>query len=150
MMMGMFWRVLLFVGLLAGGPPASAQTSSADALPFSTPQGRKDVIAVIDGQLAAFRAKQLDAAYAFAAPALRTQVPEAQFMQIVRSNYPEIWANVGADFGVVRDNGARATISVKVKTAQGGARYDYILMREGKAWRIGSVLRHVAKTDEPM
>ena len=112
----------------------------------SKPEFRKEVVAVIEGQLAAFRAGETQKAYAYAAVPLRAQRPVRQFVQIVENNYPEIWANTRAEFGLVRDDGARATVRVQVFSKEERADYDYGLLKERDGvWRIESVLRHAPK-----
>ena len=109
---------------------------------------RKEVVAVIDGQLAAFRAGDTKVAYTFAAATLRAQNPLRQFLRIVEINYPEIWANTRADFGLVHDDGMRATVLVQVWAKEARADYDYGLVKEGDGWRIDRVLRHAPKNEK--
>jgi hypothetical protein len=67
----------------------------------------------------------------------------------VRDGYPEIWANARAEYGLVRYDGARATVTVRVFGAGGeSAAYDYVLVREEDVWRIAGVLRHEAKNEK--
>jgi hypothetical protein len=50
---------------------------------------------------------------------------------------------------LVRDDGARATVTVRVFGAGGeSAAYDYVLVREEDVWRIAGVLRHEAKNEK--
>jgi hypothetical protein len=111
----------------------------------SAPAVRKEVIAAIDGQLAAFRAHDPDRAYGFASAPLRAQFPADQFAAVVRRGYPEIWANVRAEYGIVNDSGTRAAVNVRVYGPDGSAAYDYELVREPAGWRIGGVLRRAPK-----
>ena len=107
---------------------------------------KEEVLAVIQGQLAAFRAGEFERGYGFAAALLRAQIPLERFAQLVRESYPEIWTNTRADFGITQDDGVRATVTARVFAKDGGsARYDYMLVKEGSAWRITGVLRHEAK-----
>ncbi len=115
----------------------------------SKPEIRKEVVAVIEGQLAAFRAGETQKAYTFAAATLRAQNPLRQFARIVENNYPEIWANTRAEFGLVRDDGVRATVRVQVFSKEERADYDYGLVKErAGVWRIDSVLRHATKKSD--
>jgi len=141
----------LLVALCAGwfGAAARAQDEPAELKP-STAAVRKEVIAVIAGQLAAFRTAQPAAAYDFAAPALQAALPLRRFLSVVKSGYPEIWTNREASFGVVRDSGERATVAVKVQGSDGSASYDYILLKVAEGWRIGGVLRHVLQPDQAL
>ena len=107
----------------------------------STPQVRKEVVAVVEAQLAAFRAGAGAKAYGFAAAPLRAQTPLRAFLAIVQNNYPEIWANTRVEFGLVRDDGTQATVLVHVFSKESDASYDYGLFKEPAGWRIGRVLR---------
>lgn len=153
--MRLFFQRWLSAGLLvaamalAGAPVAlRAQATPPRA---SKPEVRKDVVAVIDGQLEGFRARDVKKAYTFAAAALRAQTPLVQFQRIVEANYPEIWANTRAEFGLVRDDGTRATVLVQVFTKEGSMGYDYGLVKERDGvWRIDSVLRHSPKKEDKL
>ncbi|MCX6954928.1 MAG: DUF4864 domain-containing protein [Verrucomicrobia bacterium] len=129
----------LLMTLMLGGLILRAADGGMRA---SKPEVRKEVVATIEGQLGAFRAKDTKKAYTFAAAALRAQNPLRQFLRIVENNYPEIWANTKGEFGVVRDDGTRATVLVQVFSTDGRADYDYGLVKEKDGWRIDSVLRH--------
>lgn len=111
----------------------------------SKPEVRKEVVAVIEAQLAALRERDVKQAYTWASTALRAQTPRRQFELIVQNNYPEIWANTRAEFGLVRDDGVRAKVVVQVFSREGSAGYDYGLVKEREGWRIESVLRHTPK-----
>lgn len=140
----MVWAVWL-----AAGMGAATMTSAESAMRASKAEVRKEVVATIEGQLAAFRAKDTKLAYTYAAAALRVQNPLRQFVRIVEVNYPEIWANTRGEFGVVRDDGLRAKVLVQVFAADERADYDYGLIKERDGvWRIESVLRHAPKKVE--
>jgi len=127
--------------LLAALAVSPAPAQDADLHP-SAPAVSQEVIATISGQLAAFRAHDPAKAYDFAAAALRRQFPLPRFAEVVRTGYPEIWRNLRAEYGIVSDNGSRATLNVRVHTADTSAAYDYMLVREPGGWRISGVLRH--------
>lgn len=106
---------------------------------------RKDVVVVIEAQLAAFRKGEVEKAYGYAAADLRAQKPLRAFTAIVQGNYPEIWASTRAEFGIVRDDGTRATVTVQVYSKEADAAYDFTLTRERAGWRIYGVVRHEPK-----
>ncbi len=137
-------RTLIFLGLcmllLAWVRPVSAAEMRA-----SKPDVRLDVVTAIEGQLKAFRRGELEVAYRFAAADLRAQKPLPAFAAIVQGNYPEIWASRLAEFGIVRDDGTRATVTVQVYAKDGDAAYDYTLIKERTGWRIYGVVRHAPK-----
>lgn len=133
-------RVFIFACIfLFGGAALPAEEGTLRA---SKPATKAEVIKTIDGQLAAFRAGDISRAYTFAAVDLQAQIPAAAFARMVEKNYPEIWANTRAEFGIVRDDAERATVLVHIYSAHGDAAYDYTLHRESGAWRIIGVLRH--------
>lgn len=111
----------------------------------SKPGVRADIMTTINGQLAAFRAGDVARAFTFAAAELQKQKPLSDFTAIVRTSYPEIWANRRAEFGIVRDDGARATVTVQVYGRESDAAYDYTLKKEPAGWRIFGVVRHEPK-----
>lgn len=137
--------VFLGFGLVALGC-ASAQEDTG--LRASKPEVRKAIVATIDSQLKAFRQHDLVRAYSFSAADLRAQKPLEVFVAIVRNNYPEIWANTRAEYGIVRDNGTVATVLVHVFAKTGDASYDYELLHQSDGWRIHGVLRHDPQKEE--
>jgi len=133
-----FLLALMLAGLF--GVTARAQEPEFRA---SKPAVRKDVIASIEGQLAAFRANDVAKAYGYAALGLRRQTPPQRFARMVRDGYPEIWTNTRAEFGLVRDDGERATTTARIFAKDGtSASYDYVLVKEENGWRVAGVLRH--------
>ena len=139
-------RWLMRMTLVALGLGLGLVRGADGGMRASKPELRKEVVAVIEGQLAAFRAGDPKTAYTYAAATLRAQNPVRQFLRIVETNYPEIWANTRGEFGVVRDDGTRSTVLVQVFSQAGRADYDYGLVKERDgAWRIDRVLRHAPK-----
>jgi hypothetical protein len=127
----------------------SARAAEPGALRASKAVVKAEVVAVIEGQLAAFRAGEVEKAYAHAAMSLQSQMPLPNFARLVRDGYPEIWKNQRAEFGLMRDDGRRATLTVRVFTTDGtSAAYDYVLFKEDDVWRIAGVLRHEARGEK--
>lgn len=114
----------------------------AEEMRASKPEVRKEVVAVIDAQLAAFRAGDPAKAWSYASVELQASRPLSVFTKMVRENYAEIWANARAEYGLVRDDGMRATVSVRVYAKKENAEYDFTLVKERAGWRIAAVLRH--------
>ncbi|MDP3073541.1 MAG: DUF4864 domain-containing protein [Opitutaceae bacterium] len=130
------WLVLaLLVSAAAGEAP----------LPASKPAVKGAIVAVIEAQLTAFRAGDVAKAYGYAAAELRAQKPQPAFAVIVEASYPEIWRSERAEFGIVRDDGRRATVTVQVFGKESAAAYDYTLAKETDGWRIIGVLRHTPR-----
>ncbi|MSU52066.1 MAG: hypothetical protein CK548_04555 [Opitutia bacterium] len=139
---GLFLAVLAWAG-------AVAQAAEPGGMRASKPAVKVEIIEAIDGQLAAFRKNEVGRAYAYASTGLQQQTPIRRFAALVRDGYPEIWANARAEYGLVRDDGARATVTVRVFVESGrSAVYDYVLAREDDVWRIAGVLRHEAKSEK--
>jgi hypothetical protein len=139
---GLFLAALAWAG-------AVAHAAEPGGMRASKPAVRTEIVEVIDGQLAAFRAKEVGRAYAYASTGLQQQTPIRRFAILVRDGYPEIWANARAEYGLVRDDGVRATVTARVFGAEGeSAAYDYVLVREEDVWRIAGVLRHEAKSEK--
>lgn len=139
-----FWSTIAAWGLICGVTLAGLAAAEAP-LRASRPEVKKEIVTTIEGQLAAFRKGDVAKAHGFAAAALRAQKPLPTFAAIVQANYPEIWANVRAEFGIVRDDGTRASVTVQVYAKQADAAYDFTLVRESAGWRIEGVLRHEPK-----
>jgi hypothetical protein len=116
----------------------------------SKPEVRREIVAVIDAQLSAFRTGDMPKAYSYASAALRAQKPIRAFLAIVQDNYPEIWASTRAEFGLVRDDGTTATLLVHVFGKDSDAAYDYTLTKDPAGWRIAAVLRHAPKKSDRM
>jgi hypothetical protein len=142
-----FKMAALAMGLMVA---AGATRAADEGMHGSKPEVRREIVAVIDAQLAGFRAGDIRKAYTYASADLRAQKPIQAFAAIVRENYPEIWSNTRAEFGLVRDDGAQATLLVHVFGQDGDASYDYTLVKEKSGWRITAVLRHAPKKNDKM
>src|SRR4051812_43982500 len=105
--------------------PIGGMNAADGMVRASTPEVKKEIVTVIEAQLAAFRKGDVAKAYSYAAPALRVQKPLRAFTAIVQANYPEIWANTRAEFGIVHDDGSRATVTVQVYSKTDDAPYDF-------------------------
>lgn len=128
---------------MAAGLASWAAPVDRDGYRPSSAEVRRVVIAVITTQLQAFRAGDAEKAYACAAIRFRGQFSVEQFDRLVKASYPEIYAGRPAEFGVVKDDGGSAVVSVSLDAPAGRTVvYDYLLLREGTAWRIGGVIRH--------
>jgi hypothetical protein len=137
-----WFRSLIMAMACMAAPGAGAADG---VLRASKPELKQQIVAVIEAQLAAFRKGDVAKAYTFAAAELRSQKPLRVFQAIVQENYPEIWASTRAEFGIVRDNGTQATVTVQVYSKAGDAPYDFTLAKENAGWRIYGVIRHAPK-----
>ena len=113
---------------------------AAAELEPSQPPVKAEITAVIEAQLAAFRAGDFDKAYSFASSPIRERFPLAEFQNMVRTGYPLIAASVRADFGICLDNGVEASIFVHIEARDGTSKdYQYGLVHERDGWRITGV-----------
>ena len=131
-------RLLLSFALVISCVVARAADSVAPR--YSRPEVRKELMAVVEKQLAAFRANDFAAAYALAAKDLRSQFTLKQFEVMLARGYPVIVHNRRADFGLPMDDGMVATLPVKIVAADGATiAYRYTLVKEPGGWRITGV-----------
>ncbi len=129
---------------------AGVVRASDDSPHASKPEVRREIVATIEAQLGAFRAGDVRKAHGYASADLRAQKPLKAFAAIVQENYPEIWTNTRAEFGLVRDDGAESTVLVHVFGKDSDSAYDYTLVLEKAGWRIAAVLRHASKKTDRM
>ena len=140
-------RLGLVVALLLAA--LAAHAAEPGAARASKAAVKAEVAAVIEGQLAAFRAGEVGKAFAYAALSLQSQMPLQNFARLVREGYPEIWKNTRAELGLMRDDGMRATLTARIFATDGtSAAYDYVLFKEDDVWRIAGVLRHETKGEK--
>ncbi len=112
----------------------------------SKPPVKAEIIAVIEGQLAAFRAGDFGKAYAFASQPIREMFPLAEFQNMVSTAYPIIAGSTKADFGICLDNGYEASVFVRIQGKDGKSKeYQYALTREPIGWRITGVTEPEAR-----
>ena len=119
----------------AASPAGSPSTphSSADAL-------KKELTAVIEGQLTAFRANDYPKAYTFAAAEIKEMFPVEDFEKMVRSNYAVIAKSTSTEYGVAFDTGEEAVVNVRVQNAEKkSVEYQYLLKKEDAGWKISGV-----------
>ncbi len=143
----MHLRIITALALLSIGALACGRAEE-ETMRASKPEVKKEILATIDGQLEAFRKHDIGKAYSYASAALKAQKPVQVFVAIVRANYPEIWANTRAEYGIVHDDGAAAKVLVHVFSSDSDASYDYMLAKENNHWRINGVLRHSPVKEE--
>jgi hypothetical protein len=137
------WILIAAAGL--GVLSGAAQNADDSGLHYSDAATKKELVAVVASQLAAFRAGDAARAYAFAARELRENLSREKFSTMIAHTYPAIAHNVRAEFGLSLDDGATALLPVDVFTADGHATsYRYFFMREEGVWRISGVVRDTA------
>ena len=122
-------------------PTLRAAEPAAPAKPHpSTAEVKSEITAVIDAQLAAFRANDYARAYSFAATEIKGMFNATEFEEMVRKAYPVIAKSTSVDYGFSFDTGEQAVIYVRVQdAAKTAAQYQYLLKKEDGAWRITGV-----------
>ncbi len=126
--------VCLACGQAASAPVAPATPHhSSDAL-------KKELTAVIEGQLAAFRANDYPKAYTFAAAEIRSLFPVEDFEKMVRTNYAVIARSTHTEYGMAFDTGEEAVVNVRIQNAEKkSVEYQYLLKKEDAGWKISGV-----------
>jgi len=143
MLRSVMFRVSLIVCLALFGSLVRAGEMNP-----STPSMKETLHSVIRQQLEAFRRKDFDGAYKFAAKGIKDQFPATDFETMVRKGYPLIAESTDAVFGITLDDGERAVVSVRVigKEKQ-SASFQYLLERNGSDWRIAGVFEQEEKSE---
>ena len=116
--------LVLALGL---GRPAAAQEA--------------DIRAVIDRQVAAFEAEDVERAFSYASPGIRGLfgTPE-NFGAMVRSGYPMVWRPGELHYLELREVAARLWQKVLVRDRAGALHLlDYQMIETGAGWKINAV-----------
>lgn len=95
----------------------------------------------IDGQIAAFRAADVDTAFTFAAPGIvgMFRTPE-NFGAMVRQGYPMVWEPGSVEYLGVEDRGGDWTQDVLVTDAAGRLyTLEYTMVETERGWKIAGV-----------
>lgn len=129
--------------------PAAAQASGGASEPGASlrpakPDVRRAALAAIQAQLAAFGRGDYATAIKYQSTGLKQNFasPDA-FRQMMQSAYPEFAHSKKVKFGLVKSDAAGQHVLVPVElTGQDGVTVQaaYLLVREGKAYRVEGVL----------
>ncbi len=136
---------LVLAVCLACGHPADAPAAPDQPAAPSTPHHssdalKKELTAVIEGQLTAFRANDYPKAYTFAATEIKTMFPVEDFERMVRTNYAVIAKSTHTEYGVAFDTGEEAVVNVQIENAEKkSVEYQYLLKKEEGGWKISGV-----------
>ena len=99
-----------------------------------------DLFAVVNNQVAAFRAADYPSAYRHAATGVHQKFTLPQFETMVRQHYSAIARAQRVEFGSVRTNGGSAVVQVFFFSDRGVVRsFLYSLVSEGNGWKIDGV-----------
>ena len=97
------------------------------------------LFAVVEQQLAAFRAADYSSAYRQAASGVQQKFTMPQFEAMVRRDYGEMTNTQRIEFGFVKVMGSAAVVQVIFVGESGSARSVlYSLVAEGGSWKISS------------
>ena len=98
---------------------------------------------VISSQLRAFKEKNVEKAYSFAAPNIKKQFFNAKnFGLMVKNGYPVIWRPKNYQFVKFSSNGTRSIQRVLFRSTNDALlTYDYLLEKFSNEWRIAGVIQ---------
>ena len=133
--------LLLAVVCVGWGIVVPAVRAEPPSSHVSSEPVKQELTAVIDGQLAAFRAGDYPKAYTFAAGGIKEMFAVENFEMMVKTAYPLIAGSAKAEYGLAFDTGEDAVVNVTVEDAKGQrAQYQYTLSKEKGAWKITGVV----------
>jgi hypothetical protein len=136
---GAFAAALLLLSS-ASYPQPMLPGDAEPILHLSSGSVRNEVRAVIEAQLAAFRAGDYRKAHSFAASEMQQALGVFEFEAMVRTGYPAIAQSRSAAFGLALDAGDEAVITVRVQGPENDSiAYQYHLRKEASGWRIAGV-----------
>ena len=131
--------LLVFALCLACRAPGAAPEPGG-TFHHSSDAVKKELSAVIEGQLTAFRADDYPKAYTFAAAEIRTIFPVEDFEKMVRAQYAVIAKSTATEYGVAFDTGEEAVVNVRIENAEKkSVEYQYLLKKEEGGWKISGV-----------
>jgi len=132
-----FWPIALMFAL---GAAVAAEPTGDTRVRLSKPAVRAELVAAVDGQLAAFRVEDWERAYGFAAQSFQGVVDLPQFVTLITRNYAVLWKNTRAEFGLPRDNGHVGIVPVRVFRGKDSEAYQWLMVYEGGHWRVTGVV----------
>jgi len=128
---------LLFLSLAVCGSAVFVTDQIRRRVPPPAPH---ELFAVVEKQLAAFRAADYTRAYRYAASGVQQKFTMPQFEAMVRREYGEMAHAQRVEFGFVRVAGAAAVVEVFFVEENGWTRaFLYSLSAEGGTWKIDGV-----------
>jgi hypothetical protein len=101
-----------------------------------------DIREVIESQLEAFNARNVNEAWGYASPMIQGMFGSpTNFGMMVENGYPMVWTNSGAEFGELREVEGRLYQRVFVEDAQGGRHLlEYQMIETAAGWQINGVV----------
>jgi hypothetical protein len=101
-----------------------------------------DIREVIESQLDAFNARNVNEAWSYASPMIQGMFGNpTNFGVMVENGYPMVWTNNGAEFGELREVAGRLYQRVIVEDANGGRHVlEYQMIETAGGWQINGVV----------
>src|SRR3954464_4482266 len=100
----------------------------------------RELFAVVNHQIEAFRADDFRSAYRWAATGVQHKFTLPQFEMMIRRDYGEMANGRGVEFGAVKAEGDTALVQVFFFAEGGSVRvFLYSLIAEDGTWKIGGV-----------
>lgn len=100
----------------------------------------RELFAIVNNQVAAFRADDFRSAYRQASSGVQQKFTLPQFEAMIRKDYGALAAAHRIEFGNARMEGGTALLEVFFFDDDGSARlFLYNLLAEGAGWKIGGV-----------
>jgi hypothetical protein len=116
------------------------------------PPAPHQLFAVVERQLAAFRAADYSSAYRQAASGVQQTFTAPQYEAMIRRDYGDMTGAQRIEFGFVKVNGSAALVQVFVGEANGSFRaFLYSFVAEGDSWKINGVqpMRSLPRGKQP-
>ena len=113
---------------------------SLAALPVAA-QDTSAIADIIDEQMQAFEARDIDRAFSFASPSLQRMFGSAEtFGHMVEHGYSTVWNNTSVSYLGLRQERGRWVQRVMIQDAEGAVvLFDYHMIENGDSWRIDAV-----------
>ena len=135
---------VLLLGMLApvafATSPLSPQSVEESKTEAGQPAQRKEIIAVIEGQLTAFRSGDAQTAYSYAAPGIQRQFPDSDiFMEMVKNGYNVLRQPTQVEYQQLYNHFGAWLQMVKITDLNGAvfqAMYQMEQTESGE-WKIG-------------
>jgi|GEM_PF-447599 len=104
------------------------------------PPSPRELFAVVEEQLAAFRASDYPSAYRHSASSVQQKFTLPQFEAMIRRDYGDMASARQVEFGLVQVTGSAAVVQVFFRETNGTRRcFLYSLLVENGVWRINGV-----------
>ncbi len=110
-------------------------------LPLPAAAQQDEIAAVIQRQLDAFNARDVDTAFTFASPMIKRLFGNpGTFGMMVQQGYPMVWTNSEARFLDLREIGGRLFQRVLIRDSQGVPHVlEYQMIETAEGWQINGV-----------